>query len=668
MRRNGSADDARAKRARRLWVARAAVAAAVLATAVGARQGPSTAAGATPAPTLTVTPAAGLADGGTVRAAGGGLGGGPVLVQCGADPGGIPDCDWATVTGLEPGASGTFSVDHRVFALIHTEAGGAIDCRVAGRCVLLAGSLQGPDPLADGVSAPITFDPAAPLLKAPAITLTPATALRDGQQVRIDGRDFGNRQSPTVQVYQCAPEPSFVNCRPLTEMDFELGPDGSFSVDAKVWHVIRADGQETDCLAAAGSCQLVATTRPGETLDAPWAARAALPFDPDAAPMPGPDLAVTPATDLHDVTELTVHGRSFSPGGAVRVSVCDAAALQDCDGATQELPTAGADGAFELRMNAFAAFGAGWEEEVPVACRPSGCVVLAEDLQSLRRVTVPLAFGPPDPPQGRYLDPVFDEVDVVKEVVYRRTVDYRGNPVNLRLDIYRPADDTATSRPAIVWLHGGWFVGGDGGGGMPEYGAAVARRGYVGVDVGYRVRPGMNVENYPDLYDAMVDAYEDATAAVDWVRAHAGEYGIDPDVIAAGGFSAGAVTTTNLAYGPGQLRPATPGIAAAPPLAGRSVRPDDPALPLPRAFAVPDPWEPPAIVFHGTADRLLPFGSPTETCPMAAEAGIACEYVGYEGGTHGTVSRRVREVLHRGTRFLVDEVLAPRGGEGGGGA
>jgi acetyl esterase/lipase len=655
-RRVGSRRIARLRRA----LAGAAVAAAVLATPVGAVQPRSTAAAAD-APTLTVTPAAGLADGGTVRAAGAGLTGWPVLVHCAADPGGIADCDWATVTALELGAGGTFSVDHRVFALIHTEAGGAIDCRVAGRCVLVASSFLSPDPLADGASAAVAFDPAAPLLPTPAITLTPATALRDGQQLRVDGRNFGHRQSPTVQVYQCAPEPSFETCRALTDMGVEPGPDGSFSVEAKVWHVIRADGQEIDCLAAGGSCLLVATTRPWETLDEPWAARAALPFDPDVPPLPGPELAVTPATDLHDVTELAVHGHSFTPGGGVRVSVCDAAALGDCDGATEELPTADAAGAFELRMNAFADFGAGWEEEVPVHCRTSGCVVSAEDLQSRRRVTVPLGFGPPDPLRGRYLDAVFDQVDVVEDVVYRRTVDYRGNPVDLRLDIYRPAGDTATSRPAIVWLHGGWFKGGNGGGGMPEYGAAAARRGYVGVDVGYRVRPDLDVENYPDLYDAMVDAYEDATAAVDWVGAHAGEYGIDPDVIAAGGFSAGAVTTTNLAYMPGQLGPATSGIAAALPLEGWFVRPDDPALPVPGPFAVPDPGEPPAIVFHGTADRLLPFGSATETCPMAAEAGIACEYVGYEGGTHGSVSRRVREVLHRGTRFLVDEVLAPRG-------
>jgi hypothetical protein len=225
----------------------AAVVAAVLAAPLGAMEPRGTAA-ASAAPTLSVTPAAGLTDGGTVRATGAGLTGWPVLVQCGAEPGGIADCDWATVGALELGPGGTFTVDHRVFALIQTEAGGAIDSRVAGRCVLVASSFLGPDPLADGASAALAFDTAAPLLPAPAITLTPATALRDGQQVRIDGRDFGHRRSSTVQVYQCGPEPSFETCRPLTEMGVEPGPDGSFSVEARVWHVIRTGGQEVDCL------------------------------------------------------------------------------------------------------------------------------------------------------------------------------------------------------------------------------------------------------------------------------------------------------------------------------------------------------------------------------------------------------------------------------------
>ena len=614
---------------------------------------------------LTVSPADGLTDGATVRAAGTGLTGWPVLVQCGADPAAYADCDWTTVTPLEPGTGGTFEVDHRVFALIHTEAARTVDCREVGRCVLAAWS-YGADPIPAPAIAPVAFDPAAPLLPAPAVTVSPDTGLFDGQEVRIEGRDFAHRlgADPTgnvVQLYQCGPEPSFATCRALDAMGVDVAADGTFSVQGKVWHVIQADGQEIDCRSAPAPCLLVATTRPWETLAEPWAARAPLTFDPDAPSLPRPEIEVTPAADLGDVTELTVRGRNFTPGGSVRVSVCDVAAPDQCDEATRELPTPGSDGTFELRMNAFAAFGAGWYEEVPVDCRASGCTVTAVDGQSLRRATVPLAFGPPEGSRGRYLDPVFDEVEVDDEIVYRQAVDDRGNQVDLRLDVYRPVGDTATRRPAVIWLHGGWFRAGDGGGGMPDYARGVAQRGYVGIDVGYRVRPDMDVEDHAELYEAMVDAYEDATAAVEWVRAHAEEYGIDPDVIVAGGFSAGAVTTTNLAYMPGQLGPATSGIAAAVPLEGWFVRPDDPELALPGPFAVPDPGEPPAIVFHGTADRLLPVGSPTDTCPMAAEAGITCEYVGYEGSGHGDVSRRPREVLHRATRFLVDEVLAPRG-------
>jgi acetyl esterase/lipase len=643
------------------------VVAAVLAAPVDAVQTPG---GAVPAaaPTLTVVPADGLADGQTLRVTTSGITPQAFVAQCGADPRVFADCDWATVTELEAGQAGSSTGDVRAFAVIHTASRGAIDCRVAGRCVLVAVPEFGVGPLERSAVAAVTFDGAAPLLPSPAITVTPARELLDGQVVRVDGRDLGHRRAPAVDLLQCGPRPSFETCRslldPATEPP-ELPPDGSFRFEARVWQLIRAAGGDIDCRTSAEPCELVVTTRPGETFDAPWAASAALHFDPGAPPTPTPEIDVTPTADLHDVTELTVRGRHFTPAGQVLVSVCDAAAPEHCNRDTYEEPAPGADGTFELRMNAFAAFvagreGSGWEE-APVDCRSTGCVVVAKDVQSQRRATRPLAFGPSDPPRGRYLDAVFGDVDVTRDVVYRRAVDYRGRQVELRLDVYLPTGDTATSRPAIVWMHGGWFAGGTGGGGMPEYAEAVARRGYVGVDIGYRVRPDMDTSNHRDLYDAMVDAYEDATAAVGWVRAHAGEYGVDPDAIMAGGFSAGAVTTTNLAYMPGQLGPATSGIAAALPLEGWFVRPDDPALPVPGPFAVPDPGEPPAMVFHGTADRLLPFGSPTETCPMAAEAAIACEYVGYEGGNHGSVSPRVREVLHRATRFVVDEVLAPRG-------
>jgi acetyl esterase/lipase len=642
----------------------AAAVATVIATPVGSSARPP---GATPvqtAPTVAVSPAHGLVDGQSVTVTTSGLAPDVFALLCAAAPEDAADCDWTTGGApLEPGADGPASGERRVYALIHTERRGAVDCRVAHSCVMTATSFAGMDPLDGSVSAPLTFDPEAPLLPAPAITVTPATGLADGDAIRVDGHDLGHRGAIGVEILQCGPQPTFDGCRSLVDPGTEPPepqPDGTLTFETHVWRVIRTDSGDIDCRAGADPCQIVATTRPWETLDAPWAARAALGFDPAAPPAPDPTLDVSPTTELGDVTELTVLGRAFTPGGAVRVSICAAGAAGPCDHDTHELPTPDAAGGFELRLNAFAAFGTRGDGGAQVDCRAVGCALVAEDQASQRRVTVPLAFGPADPPRGRYLDPVFDDVEIERDIVYRRTTDHHGEPVQLRLDVYRPAGDTATSRPAIIWMHGGWFRGGDGGGAMPEHAEASARRGFVAVDVGYRVRPAMDPDDHAELYAAMVDAYEDATAAVDWAVAHVDDYGIDAAAVMAGGFSAGAVTTTNLAYMPGQLGPDTSRIAAAIPLEGWFVRTDEPGLPV-GPLAVPDPGEPPAIVFQGTADRLLPWGSPADTCPLAADAGIACEYVPYAGGVHGDVYGRIREVMHRATAFVAAEVLTPRG-------
>jgi acetyl esterase/lipase len=79
-------------------------------------------------------------------------------------------------------------------------------------------------------------------------------------------------------------------------------------------------------------------------------------------------------------------------------------------------------------------------------------------------------------------------------------------------------------------------------------------------------------------------------------------------------------------------------------------------------LARPDAGEPPAIVFNGTEDQLLPIGSPAELCPLAHQAGIACEYIGYQGAGHevGDASRQ-SDIIRRGTDFLAEHVLGPQG-------
>jgi predicted esterase len=133
------------------------------------------------------------------------------------------------------------------------------------------------------------------------------------------------------------------------------------------------------------------------------------------------------------------------------------------------------------------------------------------------------------------------------------------------------------NRPAIIWLHGGGFaVGIDSMYALANgTGKEYAQRGYVGFSVEYRTdttlvgvetdagRPPslcqwvQDNENPGDpTWEArreqckrnIIAAQHDIQGAVRWIRNHAAAYDVDATRIAVGGFSAGAVTSANLAY------------------------------------------------------------------------------------------------------------------------
>jgi acetyl esterase/lipase len=115
----------------------------------------------------------------------------------------------------------------------------------------------------------------------------------------------------------------------------------------------------------------------------------------------------------------------------------------------------------------------------------------------------------------------------------------------LLLDAYLPPDDGRTHRPVVVYIHGGGFKGGDK---SNEWGHTMlrwlARKGYVGVSINYRLTKG--------AYEApsqqhVLDAVEDARAAVRFLHANQERANLDTDRIGLFGTSAGAVTA--LAYG-----------------------------------------------------------------------------------------------------------------------
>jgi acetyl esterase/lipase len=108
-----------------------------------------------------------------------------------------------------------------------------------------------------------------------------------------------------------------------------------------------------------------------------------------------------------------------------------------------------------------------------------------------------------------------------------RTIDGPAGPIPIR--VYWPPNDSGATLPVVLFIHGGgWSIGDldtyDGDARNHAVGA-----GAVVVSVDYRLAP-----EHP--YPAAV---EDAWAATQWVAAHAGELGADPDRLAVAGDSAG---------------------------------------------------------------------------------------------------------------------------------
>src|SRR5215475_7056195 len=156
---------------------------------------------------------------------------------------------------------------------------------------------------------------------------------------------------------------------------------------------------------------------------------------------------------------------------------------------------------------------------------------------------------PPGTAPVRYRDPIFDAVTVTSNVTYGSAVNLENQTITLQLDMYQPAGDTVTSRPAIVWVHGGSFCCGSKT--SPEIvdeATTFSKEGYLNVSIDYRLEsPGCS-GTFSNCVAAIQEAAADAQAAVRFLRTNAATYGIDPNRIAIGGSSAGAITALNVGY------------------------------------------------------------------------------------------------------------------------
>ncbi len=232
----------------------------------------------------------------------------------------------------------------------------------------------------------------------------------------------------------------------------------------------------------------------------------------------------------------------------------------------------------------------------------------------------------------------------------------------LKIHIFTPENHSRSDRrPAIVFFFGGGWNGGSPSQFYPhcEY---FASRGMVAMSAEYRVktRDGTSPR----------ECVKDGKSAIRWIRAHAGELGIDPNKLAAGGGSAGghvaAATATvtgfnedgedqNISCSPNALVLFNPVFDNGPNGYGYD--------------RVKEYWRdfspmhnisestPPTIVFLGTKDKLIPTTTAERYRELMAEKGCRCDLRLYDNQGHGFFNYRNKK-YYAATVTEADKFLA----------
>ena len=256
-------------------------------------------------------------------------------------------------------------------------------------------------------------------------------------------------------------------------------------------------------------------------------------------------------------------------------------------------------------------------------------------------------IAPPGPAPLRYRDLVFPTVATTTNVTYGSAINLSGQTVTLRLDIYEPAGDTVTARPAIVWVHGGSFCCGDKTSAeIVDEANTFARKGYFNVSINYRLEPGGCSASAASqtCLTAIQEARDDAKTAVRFLRTNAAAYGIDPTRIAIGGSSAGAITALNVGFTSSEDPPAA--VAGAVSLSGAEII----------SGGTLGAGDAPSLLFHGTADTVVPYQWGVNTWNAANAAGLDSFLTSWSGAGHVPYAAHRTEILDQTTNFLYWEL------------
>lgn len=196
----------------------------------------------------------------------------------------------------------------------------------------------------------------------------------------------------------------------------------------------------------------------------------------------------------------------------------------------------------------------------------------------------------------------------------------------------------------------------------------LASRGMTAVAFDYRVSSRHG--------STPLDAMADARSAMRWLRLNAAGLGINPGKIVGSGGSGGAYIITAAAMLKG---PDEPGEDASIPCAPNSLVLFNPVLDTsPKGFGherfpTPDQAKkaslfnaidrglPPMLVFHGTADRVLPYDKSELFVKKVKKKKNDATFVAYEGQGHGFFNLNVSFDLYQSTLMAMDDFLIAQG-------
>lgn len=236
-------------------------------------------------------------------------------------------------------------------------------------------------------------------------------------------------------------------------------------------------------------------------------------------------------------------------------------------------------------------------------------------------------------------------VDSANAVFRLSDLPFLGDTRREKLDLYFPGGSVRANRPAVVFIHGGGFTGGD----KAEYRSAsvsadLARAGYVVVSCNYVLGPKTKDGVWPQNI-------ADARAAVRWVRGHARELGVDPDKIAVAGGSAGGYLALMVGLSDDRTGPGGDPQAAVSAKVSAVIdmygvvnfskhgKGDVPRVSAAEQAAyLPenqcDPKDPPVLILHGDADTTVDLQQSKDMAAALAKAKVDHELIIVAGAPH----------------------------------